>query len=40
MKGPDIAKLGPDNYPQWSGEMRAWLRAYDLWDVVSGDFNH
>jgi len=18
--------------------MRAWLRAYDLWDVVSGDF--
>jgi len=36
-KGPDIAKLGPNNYPQWSGEMKAWLRAHQLWRHVSGD---
>jgi hypothetical protein len=37
-KGPEIAKLGPNNYPQWSGEMQAWLRASQLWRLVSGDF--
>jgi hypothetical protein len=36
IKGPDIAKLGPNNYPQWSGEMQAWLRAAQLWRLVSG----
>jgi len=36
-KGPDITKLGPNNYSQWSGEMQAWLRASELWRVVSGD---
>ena len=36
-KGPDIAKLGPNNYPQWSGEMQAWLCASQLWRLVSCD---
>ncbi len=36
-KGPDIAQLGPNNYPQWNGEMQAWLRASQLWRLVSGD---
>jgi hypothetical protein len=36
-KVPEIAKLGPNNYPQWSGEMQAWLRASQLWRLVSGD---
>ena len=36
-KGPDITKLGINNYPQWSGEMKAWLRAVQLWRHVSGD---
>jgi transposase InsO family protein len=35
-KGPDFDKLGPNNYPQWSGEMEAWLRASELWRLVSG----
>jgi hypothetical protein len=34
-KGPDFAKLGPNNYPTWSGEMEAWLRATMLWRLVS-----
>ena len=36
-KVPEIAKLGPNNYPQWSGEMQAWLCASQLWRLVSGD---
>jgi hypothetical protein len=35
-KGPEIQKLGPSNYNQWSGEMQAWLRANQLWQIVSG----
>ena len=34
-KGPDITKLGTNNYPQWSGEMQAWLHANQLWRLVS-----
>jgi len=36
-KGPDITKLGTNNYPQWKGEMQAWFRATQLWKLVSGD---
>jgi len=35
-KGPEFKKLGPNNYPQWCGEMEAWLRANQLWRLVSG----
>jgi Reverse transcriptase (RNA-dependent DNA polymerase)/gag-polypeptide of LTR copia-type/GAG-pre-integrase domain/Integrase core domain len=35
-KSPEIQKLGTDNYNQWSGEMKAWLRANQLWQIVSG----
>ena len=35
-KGPEITKLGATNYNQWSGEMQAWLRANQLWQIVSG----
>ena len=35
-RGPEIQKLGPSNYNQWSGEMQAWLRANQLWQIVSG----
>ena len=35
-KGPEIQKLGPSNYNQWSGEMQAWLRANQLWQIVAG----
>ena len=35
-KGPDITKLGANNYPQWSGEMQAWLHANQLWRLFSG----
>jgi hypothetical protein len=34
-KGPGFAKLGPNNYAQWSGEMEAWFRANKLWRLVS-----
>src|ERR1700704_6028508 len=35
-KGREITKLGATNYNQWSGEMQAWLRANQLWQIVSG----
>jgi len=34
-KGPEIQKLGQSNYNQWSGEMQAWLRANQLWQLSS-----
>lgn len=37
FKGPDIQKLGATNYNVWSGDMKAWLRANQLWRIVSGD---
>ena len=33
---PRIKPLGPANYPQWSGEMKAWLMRAGLWRLVSG----
>jgi len=35
-KALEIQKLGQSNYNQWSGEMQAWLRANQLWQLVSG----
>lgn len=35
-KSPELQKLGTNNYNQWSGEMQAWLRANQLWQIVSG----
>src|ERR1700733_6598435 len=40
MKTPEIQKLGSSNYHQWSGEMQAWLRANQLWQIVSGNKKH
>jgi hypothetical protein len=36
IRGSNIVKLGPNNYSQWSGEMQAWLKAVQLWKLVSG----
>jgi hypothetical protein len=36
-KTPQFAKLSSHNYPQWSDEMKAWLRSQSLWRIVSGD---
>lgn len=35
-KLPDIQKPGNSNYPQWAGEVQTWLRAHQLWQLVSG----
>src|ERR1700748_1067091 len=34
--GPVFEKLGPNNYAQWCGEMKAWLKVNQLWRLVSG----
>ena len=34
---PSFAHLSALNYPQWSGEMRAWLMKHGLWSIVSGE---
>ncbi|KAF9470393.1 hypothetical protein BDN70DRAFT_821434, partial [Pholiota conissans] len=34
-----LAKIKPlshSNYPEWSGEMKAWLMRNGLWKLVSG----
>ena len=36
---PKIKPLSNSNYPEWSGEMRAWLRKIGLWKIVSGQEN-
>ena len=36
IKPPQIEKLADTNYNQWSGQMKAWLRANTLWSIVSG----
>jgi gag-polypeptide of LTR copia-type/Domain of unknown function (DUF4219) len=36
FKSPEIQKLGSTNYNQWSGDMQAYLRANQLWRIVSG----
>src|SRR6266545_4076281 len=33
---PKIKPLSKSNYPEWSGEMRAWLMRNGLWKLVSG----
>ena len=33
---PKIKPLSKSNYPEWSGEMRAWLMRNGLWRLVSG----
>ena len=33
---PKIKPLSNSNYPEWSGEMRAWLMRNGLWKLVSG----
>ena len=33
---PKIKPLSNSNYPEWSGEMRAWLMRNGLWRLVSG----
>ena len=32
--GPNFPKLGGTNYPCWSGDMEAWLKACGLWRIV------
>ena len=34
---PSFAPLSAANYPQWSGEMRAWLMKHGLWSLVKGE---
>ena len=34
--GPNFPKLGGTNYPCWSGDMEAWLKACGLWRIVKG----
>jgi len=34
---PKIKPLSNSNYPEWSGEMRAWLMRNGLWKLVSGN---
>ena len=34
--GPNFPKLGGTNYPCWSGDMEAWLKACGLWRIVMG----
>jgi hypothetical protein len=33
---PKFKPLSNSNYPEWSGEMRAWLMRNGLWKFVSG----
>jgi hypothetical protein len=33
---PKFKPLSNSNYPEWSGEMRAWLMRNGLWKLVSG----
>ncbi|EGN91299.1 hypothetical protein SERLA73DRAFT_80738 [Serpula lacrymans var. lacrymans S7.3] len=33
---PKFHPLSGTNYPQWSGEMQAWLMTKGLWRLVSG----
>jgi hypothetical protein len=33
---PKIKPLSNSNYPEWSGEMQAWLMCNGLWKLVSG----
>ena len=33
---PKIKPLSNSNYPEWSGEIRAWLMRNGLWKLVSG----
>ncbi|EGO02423.1 hypothetical protein SERLA73DRAFT_69936 [Serpula lacrymans var. lacrymans S7.3] len=33
---PKFNLLSGTNYPQWSGEMQAWLMTKELWRLVSG----
>lgn len=32
---PKFEKLGKSNYPEWSGEMKAWLMKMGYWRLVS-----
>jgi len=33
---PSFTKLNNTNYPSWSGNMKAWLMATELWGYVDG----
>ena len=33
---PKLKPLSNSNYPEWSGEMKAWLMKNGLWRLVSG----
>ena len=33
---PKFKPLNNSNYPEWSGEMKAWLMKMGLWRLVSG----
>jgi hypothetical protein len=33
---PKLKPLSNSNYPEWSGEMKAWLMRNGLWRLVSG----
>src|SRR5579863_2274760 len=33
---PKIKPLSNSNYPEWCGEMKAWLMRNGLWKLVSG----
>ena len=33
---PKFKPLSNSNYPEWCGEMKAWLMKNGLWKVVSG----
>src|SRR5215510_13332824 len=33
---PKFALLSSTNYPQWSGEMKAWLMKMGYWQIVNG----
>src|ERR1700761_4572696 len=33
---PKLKPLSNSNYPEWCGEMRAWLMKNGLWRLVSG----
>ena len=31
-----VKPLSDSNYPEWAGEMKAWLMKNSLWRLVSG----
>jgi hypothetical protein len=36
VETPKFKHLNNTNYPEWSGEMKAWLRKLGYWSIVSG----